>query len=129
MLRTALIAVIACAAFADATGSPQQAGSGSLIVNGSFEDAPPVRTFVNIAGGASSLKGWQVTGEGVDIVSAVYWQASHDMRSVDLDGSARSRTSPPYSHGGVAQTFSTTSGMRYLVTFDMAGNTAIILRP
>ena len=124
MLRPALIAVIACAAFADAAGSPQQAGSGSLIVNGSFEDAPPVRTFVNIAGGASSLKGWQVTGEGVDIVNAVYWQASHGMRSVDLDGSARSRTSPPYSHGGVAQTFSTTSGTRYLVTFDMAGNTA-----
>ena len=102
-----------------------QAGPGSLIVNGSFEDGPPVRTFLNIAAGASSLKGWQVTGEGIDIVSDVYWQASHGVRSVDLDGSARSRTSPPYSHGGVAQTFSTTSGTRYLVTFDMAGNTAL----
>ena len=110
MLRPALVAVIACVAFADAAGPPQQAGPGSLIVNGSFEDAPPVRTFLNIAGGASSLKGWQVTGEGIDIVDAVYWQASHGVRSVDLDGSARSRTSPPYSRGGVAQTFSTTSG-------------------
>jgi outer membrane protein OmpA-like peptidoglycan-associated protein len=44
---------------------------------------------------------------------------------VDLDGSVRSRTSPPYSHGGVAQTFSTTPGTRYLVTFDMAGNAAL----
>jgi choice-of-anchor C domain-containing protein len=125
MLRPALVAVLACAAFAEAAGPPQQAGPGSLIVNGSFEDAPPVRTFLNIAGGTTSLKGWQVTGEGIDLVHTNYWQASDGMRSVDLDGSVRSRTSPPYSHGGVAQTFSTTSGTRYLVTFDMAGNTAL----
>jgi choice-of-anchor C domain-containing protein len=128
MRRSALVAVISCAAFANVTGSLRQAGPavqtspGSLIVNGSFEDAPPVRTFLNIAAGASSLKGWQVTGEGIDIVSAAYWQASHGERSVDLDGSARSRISPPLSHGGVAQTFTTTPGTRYLVTFDMAGN-------
>jgi choice-of-anchor C domain-containing protein len=115
---------MACAAFADTAGSRQPQGPDSLIVNGSFEDAPPVRTFFNIAAGASSLEGWQVTGEGIDVVSDVYWQASHGVRSVDLDGSARSRTSPPYSHGGVAQSFNTTSGTRYLVTFDMAGNTA-----
>ena len=57
MLRPALIAFIACTAFADAAGAPQQASPGSLIVNGSFEDAPPVRTFLNVATGASSLKG------------------------------------------------------------------------
>jgi outer membrane protein OmpA-like peptidoglycan-associated protein len=62
-----------------------------------------VRTFFNIAAGASSLKGWQGTGEGIDIVTDGYWQASHGMRSVDLDGSTRSRISPPYSHGGVAR--------------------------
>jgi choice-of-anchor C domain-containing protein len=125
MLRQALVAVIACAALAGAAGFAQQAGPGSLVVNGSFEDAPPVRTFFNIAAGASSLKGWQVTGEGIDVVNEVYWQASHGMSSVDLDGSARSRISPPYSRGGVAQTFSTTAGTRYLVTFDMAGNATV----
>jgi choice-of-anchor C domain-containing protein len=125
MRRSALAALLICAAFADAAVSFQQAGPGSLIVNGSFEDAPPVRTFFNIAAGASSLKGWQITGEGVDVVADVYWQASHGVRSVDLDGSARSRISPPYSHGGVAQTFSTTAGTRYLVTFDMAGNATV----
>ena len=113
-----------CAACASAAGAGQQAAPGSLIVNGSFEDAPPVRTYFNMAASASSLKGWQITGEGIDIVSNAHWQASQGMRSVDLDGSARSRTSPPYSHGGVAQTFSTTPGTRYLVTFDMAGNAA-----
>jgi choice-of-anchor C domain-containing protein len=124
MLRPVLVAVALGAAFADTASSRQQAAPGSLIVNGSFEDAPPARTYANIAAGASSLKGWQITGEGIDIVSDVYWQASHGMKSVDLDGSARSRKSPPYSQGGVAQTFSTTSGTRYFVTFDMAGNTA-----
>jgi hypothetical protein len=55
MRRPALIALMTCAAFADAAGSRQQAVPGSLIVNGSFEDAPPVRTWFNFAAGASSL--------------------------------------------------------------------------
>lgn len=88
MLRPALVVVVTCAAFADAAGSFQQAGPSSLIVNGSFEDAPPVRTFLNIAAGAPSLKGWQVTGEGIDIVHDVYWQASHDVRSRALRSTA-----------------------------------------
>jgi len=37
MLRKAFVAVIACTAFADAAGSPQQAGPGPLIVNGSLK--------------------------------------------------------------------------------------------
>lgn len=70
MRRSALVSVIFCAAFANAAGaagSPRQSGTasqaapGSLIVNGSFEDAPLVRTFLNIAAGASSLKGWQIS--------------------------------------------------------------------
>ena len=58
-------------------------------MNGSFEDAPPVLTYFNIAAGASSLAGWQVTGEGIDVVSDAYWQASHGMRSVDRDVTSR----------------------------------------
>ena len=75
MPRVALatIAVIISVASANFAGPPQQAGPGSLIVNGSFEDGPPVRTFFNIVAGASSLKGWRITGEGVDIVHDVYW--------------------------------------------------------
>jgi len=96
----------------------------SLLVNGSFEEAPATRRFVNVAAGASSVRGWVVTGEGIDIVAALYWPASDGVVSVDLDGSAGSRISPPYAQGGVAQTFRTTPGTRYLVTFDMAGNPA-----
>ncbi len=103
---------------------PQKDGPPSLIVNGSFEEAPATRAFVNVTAGTPLIKGWQVTGEGIDIVGTVYWPASDGLKSVDLDGSRRSRTSPPYAHGGISQTFSTTPGTRYLVTFDMAGNPA-----
>ena len=43
MLRQALVAIIACAAVADAAGLPQQAGPGSLIVNGRCPRTAPPR--------------------------------------------------------------------------------------
>lgn len=100
----------------------QEDGQPSLIVNGSFEDAPPVRTFVNMVAGASPLEGWQVTGSDIDVVGAASWPASHGVNSIDLDGYGQSRTSSPVVQSGIAQSFRTTPGTRYLVTFDMAGN-------
>jgi choice-of-anchor C domain-containing protein len=96
----------------------------SLIVNGDFEDGPTVGTFLNIAGEASTITGWIVTGEGIDLVGKGYYVPSKGARSLDLDGSARSRATPPYAQGGIAQTFPTTPGQRYAVTFDLAGNPA-----
>ncbi len=96
----------------------------SLIVNGDFEDGPPIGTFMNLARDATTLKGWIVTGEGIDLVGKDYYRPSNGTRSLDLDGSERSRTTPPYVQGGIAQTFPTTPGQRYAVTFDMAGNPA-----
>jgi choice-of-anchor C domain-containing protein len=94
----------------------------SLIVNGSFEEGPAVRTFLNLPAGDTSLPGWVVTGEGVDYVAGEYWVSSRSARAIDLDGSARSRKTPPYVQGGIAQTFPTVVGTRYRVTFDLAGN-------
>src|SRR5688572_21084481 len=94
----------------------------SLIVNGSFENGPNVGTFLNLAAGNTSLPGWVVTGDGVDYVSSGYWVSSDGMRAIDLDGSARSAKTPPYVHGGIAQTFNTKPGVRYHVMFDLAGN-------
>ena len=103
-----------------------QTGSGaraaSLLVNGSFEKAPATSAYLNLPGGAASIAGWVVTGEGIDLVAAGYWAASDGNHSVDLDGSRASRSTPPYAHGGIAQTFATKAGTRYLVSFDMAGN-------
>jgi len=94
----------------------------SLVVNGGFEEGPPVRTFLNLPAGNTSLPGWVVTGEGVDYVAEAYWISSRSARAIDLDGSARSAKTPPYVQGGIAQTFPTTVGTRYRVTFDLAGN-------
>jgi choice-of-anchor C domain-containing protein len=94
----------------------------SLIVNGSFEEGPAVAKFLNLAGDDKSVRGWVVTGEGVDYVAAGYWVSSDGERAIDLDGSARSAATPPYVQGGIAQTFATKPGTRYRVTFDMAGN-------
>jgi choice-of-anchor C domain-containing protein len=96
----------------------------SLIVNGSFEEGPGTVRFLNLPGGNTSLPGWVVTGEGIDLVSTGYWISSDGARAIDLDGSARSRKTPPHMQGGIAQTFATTPGTRYFVTFDLAGNPA-----
>lgn len=96
--------------------------TASLLINGSFEQGPAVGAFLNLEGGNTSLPGWIVTGEGVDYVSRGYWISSDGTRAIDLDGSARSLKTPPYVQGGIAQTFATKPGMRYRVTFDLAGN-------
>lgn len=105
------------------TGSAASAaGRASLLVNGSFEKAPVTARFLNLPGGTATIQGWVVTGEGIDLVAAQYWVASDGNNSIDLDGSRRSDSTPPFAHGGIAQTFATKPGTRYLVSFDMAGN-------
>jgi choice-of-anchor C domain-containing protein len=93
----------------------------AILVNGSFEDGPPAGRFVNVKLGSTAIKGWVVTGEAVDYIGTL-WPGSQGVHSIDLDGSARSSVTPRYAQGGVAQTFPTTPGARYQVTFDLAGN-------
>ena len=106
----------------------QAGGSGavparpaSLLENGGFEEGPPAGRFVNLSSRSAAIKGWIVTGEGIDYIGTL-WRGSEGMHSVDLDGSVRSAITPPFAQGGVAQTFATTPGTRYRVTFDLAGN-------
>jgi len=103
-------------------GTPQAQRPASLIVNGGFEEGPRVTAFLNLPGGSTRLPGWVVTGEGIDLVGAGYWLSSEGTCAIDLDGSARSRTTPPHVQGGIAQTFRTVAGRRYRVSFDLAGN-------
>ncbi len=101
--------------------STDAAAQKSLIINGSFEEGPRVERFINVQGGATTIKGWVVAGEGIDYIGSL-WRASNGAHSIDLDGSARSTMTRPYNQGGIAQTFSTIPGKRYEVTFDLAGN-------
>jgi choice-of-anchor C domain-containing protein len=96
--------------------APRADKSENLIVNGSFEEGPETefreRSWVPLDVGSTDLKGWTVTRGQIDYVGS-HWQAADGFRSLDLHGS------PGF--GGIAQTFKTTKGQRYRVTFALAG--------
>lgn len=88
-------------------------GSTGAFQNGSFEVGPnPGAAWIGLATGATNVTGWSVTAGSVDYMGSA-WQTSNGSRSLDLSG---------VSAGTVAQTFDTTSGQTYTVTFDFAGN-------
>ena len=87
--------------------------NANLIVNGSFEDGIDPGVFLPLPGGSTAIAGWITTGVSTDYIGTV-WVASDGERSLDLVGSP--------GLGGVMQTFATTPGAGYIVTFDLAGN-------
>jgi choice-of-anchor C domain-containing protein len=92
----------------------------SLLSNGSFESGSlPTATGTTLTAGSTAITGWVVGGRGIDYIGT-YWQASDGSRSIDLD-SGTILGPGPYD-GSISQTFPTTPGQAYLVTFDMAGN-------
>ncbi|WP_257449381.1 choice-of-anchor C family protein [Archangium lipolyticum] len=91
----------------------------NLIQNGSFEsgyDGPP-ELWKTLEVGETIPGGWVVTLGNVDWHDGSSLGASDGRRDVDLSGSTR---------GALAQTFPTTPGRTYLLTFDLAGNPAIV---
>ncbi|GGO95631.1 choice-of-anchor C family protein [Wenjunlia tyrosinilytica] len=89
------------------------AAAASRFDDGSFETPlAPAGSFQTYAA-AQSIGPWRVTTGSVDLIGAGYWQAAEGDQSVDLNG-----TSP----GAVAQTFTTTPGTKYTVTYSLAGN-------
>ena len=98
-----------------ATGSVTGSGNagGNLLTNPSFEQGKSAgSSYVIIKPGSTDLPGWQITGDSVDVVGSA-WKSSHGLRAVDING---------YRPGGVKQSFPTTPGMVYRVSFDLAGN-------
>lgn len=95
--------------------SPVSAG---LVLNGSFEDPVSPGSYFTVAAGSSSLTSWTVgtvAGTGVDIVKDVLLGAAYDGHQyIDLDG-----TPGP---GSVSQSFTTTVGESYTLTFAYANN-------
>ena len=86
-----------------------------LLVNGNFE-AGPVIPLANpifaVAPGNTALTGWTVVGGTVSIVTDNYWVPLSGQRSVAL-----SSTGP----GAIEQSFSTSQGSAYRVTFWLTG--------
>jgi choice-of-anchor C domain-containing protein len=85
-----------------------------ILINGSFELGPEIPTFdINILGGSTAIAGWTVTGARIDYVGPP-WDVSDGQRAIDLDGND--------DIGGIEQTFATTLGQTYVVSFDLSGN-------
>jgi len=91
--------------------TPVQAAN--LIQNGSFENGANPGVFQTINAGSTVITGWTVSQGSIDYIGTL-WQASNGSRSLDLSGE---------NAGGIKQTFNTTVGKTYRVTFDLAGNT------
>jgi hypothetical protein len=113
-LRNGLLAAALLATFCSL---PLRADS---IVNGSFE-APvvPIGNFTNFANGSTGITGWTVIGApgGVSIVSGTFTQngisfpAEDGTQWLDLTGDGTN------SNEGVQQTFATTAGAQYTLSF------------
>src|ERR1700693_1811549 len=117
MLTSKLTAIALAIAFV--TTIPAEA---NLLVNGSFETGPNPGSFTNLALGSTAITGWTVSLGNIDY-SASLWVAADGSRSLDLEGSAGTcDLATPNCPGGIAQSFATTPGQEYMVTFDLAGN-------
>lgn len=87
------------------------------LVNGSFEDGTFVDNgsgFQQLNAGDTSIDGWIVGGSSVDWIST-YWPAQDGAMSIDLSG---------VNAGSLSQTFETTIGNTYTVSFALSGNPA-----
>ena len=92
----------------------------NLITNGSFETGPNPGSFTDLAGGSTAITGWTVTLNHLDYIGSL-WVASNGVRSLDLEGSNCVLFTSNCA-GGIEQSFATTPGQQYTVSFDLAGN-------
>lgn len=85
--------------------------------NGSFESGTFVdggAGFQALNAGDTSLTGWTITTGSIDWIGS-YWPAVDGSKSIDMSGNAA---------GAISQTFATTIGNTYTVTFALSGNPA-----
>jgi choice-of-anchor C domain-containing protein len=86
----------------------------NFVQNGSFEAAgvDPGADPIRLASGSTAITAWTVGGAGIDYEGG-YWQPAEGRRSLDLSAAGA---------GSIRQLIGTSPGLRYLVTFAMAGN-------
>jgi choice-of-anchor C domain-containing protein len=94
-------------------------GSASAdVVNGGFESGTPNdgagTHWTRLSPGDTSMTGWTIVSGNVDWFSAQAATACAGSRSVDLNGNT---------NGTISQSFATTPGANYRVSFCMAANT------
>ncbi|HVM58942.1 MAG TPA: choice-of-anchor C family protein [Candidatus Paceibacterota bacterium] len=108
-----MAAGIATALSAAALLVPAVSSAAGAISNGSFETGTAPGAYLELyAGNISDIADWTVDSGSVDYVGS-YWLASDGANSIDLNGTTT---------GSVSQTFATSVGTTYDVTFDLSGN-------
>jgi hypothetical protein len=117
MFHRSSLTVLAAAIFTTCGSVSLQA---NVITNGSFESpVVPVGSYLDYASGSTAIPGWTVVGAagGVSIVNGttielgVSFPAEDGAQYLDLTGDGTNAVE------GVEQTFSTTIGTNYTVTF------------
>ncbi len=106
---------ILAAAVAVWLGSFTGVANAQLLVNGNFEAGPVIpqaNPILAVAPGSTALTGWTVTGGAVSIITDNYWVPLSGSRSLAL-----SSTGP----GAIEQSFATSSGSVYRLTFWLSG--------
>jgi choice-of-anchor C domain-containing protein len=99
--------------------SIQEVRAQELIVNGGFEQ-PALDPSIEFFTTSFHLDGWTIFGPkgqvgNVDII-VNYWPPAQGHQSIDLVGNTGPGT-------GIEQSFSTTPGQKYVLTFQYANNT------
>ena len=107
-----LILSAAAAAILTVSLAGVSSAADPTIANGSFETGTDPVVSTQLSAVSTSITGWTVSSGTVDYIGT-YWQAADGVRSLDLSGSGV---------GAVQQTFVTTVGTSYRVTFSMSGN-------
>lgn len=84
-----------------------------MIVNGGFETGPTMPTGTMEMGlGSTAISGWTVSSGTVDYYNSTFWECADGDRSVGLNGDQP---------GAISQSFATSAGNVYSVSFWMAG--------
>jgi choice-of-anchor C domain-containing protein len=105
------VAVAAAVLLAGAGAAAAAAPAAGRFHDGSFEyPRAPAGLFTPYFPG-EDIGPWSVTLGAVDLIGAGTWQAAEGDQSVDLNGTS-----------AVSQTFTTTPGTSYTVTYALAGN-------
>jgi len=87
--------------------------SNSVIQNGNFESGSiNPNPYIGLAPGSTVINPWVISGAGIDYIGS-FWASSEGARSIDLN---------EFGSGAIAQSFITTIGEWYHVSFDLAGN-------
>jgi choice-of-anchor C domain-containing protein len=89
------------------------AARADLIVNGGFEDPVTTGNGVLVSAGNTAITGWTVVAGSVDVVNKSFLAPFAGNQLLDLDG---------VSPGTIEQSFATTAGTSYVLSFEYANN-------